>query len=160
MERWANYFLASAGGSAALTGLVFVAVSLNLQKILSFKQLPDRALGSLILLVNIFTVSLFSLITVQSIQFLGIEILLLGIFIWLVLTKKDVMNYRRIEATYRSRHLWIIVFSQSALLPFLIAGILLLSGSETGIYFLIPGITLSFFKSLLDAWVLLVEINR
>jgi modulator of FtsH protease len=94
MERWVNYFLASAGGSAALAGLVFVAVSLNLQKIISFKQLPDRALGSLILLVNIFTVSSFSLITVQSIQSLGVEILLLDIFVWFILTKKDVMNCR------------------------------------------------------------------
>jgi hypothetical protein len=95
MERWVNYFLAPAGGSAALTDLVFVAVSLNLQKIISFKQLPDRALGSLILLVNIFTVSSFSLITVQSIQSLGVEILLLDIFfVWFILTKKDVMNCR------------------------------------------------------------------
>ena len=160
MERWANYFLATAGGSAALTGLIFVAVSLNLQRILSFRQLPDRAMGSLILLVNIFTISSVSLITTQSGQFLGIEILLLDIFIWTVLTKKDMMNYRRIDAAYRAKHIGIIVFSQCALLPFIIAGIFLLCGSETGIYFLIPGITLSFFKSLLDAWVLLVEINR
>jgi modulator of FtsH protease len=160
MERWANYFLATAGGSAALTGLIFVAVSLNLQRILSFKQLPDRALGSLVLLVNVFTISSFSLIAVQSIQFLGTEILLLDIFIWIVLTRKDMMNYRRINAAFRSKYSGIIVFTQFAILPFILAGIFLLCKSETGIYFLIPGITFSFFKSLMDAWVLLVEINR
>jgi len=46
MGQWANYFIATAGGAAALTGLIFVSVSLNLKQILAGKHLPGRALES------------------------------------------------------------------------------------------------------------------
>ena len=65
MEQWANYFIATAGGAAALTGLIFVSVSLNLKQILAGKHLPGRALGSLILLSNILISGSFCLIPRQ-----------------------------------------------------------------------------------------------
>jgi len=40
----------------ALTGLIFVGVSINITKVLSFPKLPDRALLSLVLLLNILVV--------------------------------------------------------------------------------------------------------
>lgn len=49
---WANFFVAEVGASAALSGLVIVAISINLQRILSFPQLPGRAAEMLILLVG------------------------------------------------------------------------------------------------------------
>ncbi|MBS1918513.1 MAG: hypothetical protein JST87_19775 [Bacteroidetes bacterium] len=44
------------GAAAVLTGLIFVGVSLNLTKILSFTSLPNRTLISLLLLLNILIV--------------------------------------------------------------------------------------------------------
>ena len=35
MDEWHDFFLAQAGASGVLTGLVFVAVSINLQEIVS-----------------------------------------------------------------------------------------------------------------------------
>ena len=35
IERWSDLFVASAGASAALAGLVFVAVSINLEQVLA-----------------------------------------------------------------------------------------------------------------------------
>jgi hypothetical protein len=43
-EAWSELFVASAGASAALTGLLFVAVSVNIERILEFPGLPERAL--------------------------------------------------------------------------------------------------------------------
>jgi hypothetical protein len=43
---WTEFFTASASASAALAGLVFVAVSINVERILQFKGLPERALAS------------------------------------------------------------------------------------------------------------------
>ena len=37
---WANFFVAEVGASAALSGLVVVAISINLSRILFFPQLP------------------------------------------------------------------------------------------------------------------------
>ena len=39
---WADFFVAAAGASAALVGLVIVALSVNLDRIISEQQLPSR----------------------------------------------------------------------------------------------------------------------
>jgi hypothetical protein len=52
MDQWHDFFLAQAGAAGVLTGLVFVAVSINLQQILSDESgsgLPGRAAEALIL---------------------------------------------------------------------------------------------------------------
>jgi hypothetical protein len=49
-----NFFIAAAGASPALAGLVIVAVSVNINSILKFSHLPARAgaaIGSLILIL-------------------------------------------------------------------------------------------------------------
>src|SRR5262249_51640091 len=47
---WDSFFVAQVSASAALTGLVFVALSINLQRIMNFPQLVDRAAEALIVL--------------------------------------------------------------------------------------------------------------
>jgi len=42
---WVSFALAITAAAATLAGLLFVAVSINLQRILSFKNLPARARG-------------------------------------------------------------------------------------------------------------------
>jgi hypothetical protein len=54
---WANFFVAEVGASAALTGLLVVAISINLARILSFAQLPERAAEGLITLVAAFVLA-------------------------------------------------------------------------------------------------------
>jgi hypothetical protein len=160
MEQWANYFLATGGAAAALTGLIFVSVSLNLKRILSLPHLPGRALGSLILLTNILLISSFSLIPGQSIFWLGCEILLVNMILWIVITRMDIAMYKGTEKQYKPHYLQNLFFSQLAIVPYLAAGVCLLLNCNDGFYCLIPGITFSFIKSLIDSWVLLVEINR
>jgi hypothetical protein len=160
MEQWANYFVVTAGGAAALTGLIFVSVSLNLKRILSIAHLPPRALGSMVLLTNILLSGSFCLVPGQSVFLLGCEILALGIFIWFSLTRMDLAMYRNVEQQYKKHYFQNIFFTQFAVIPYIAAGIYLITGSRTGFYWLIPGITFSFIKALTDSWVLLVEINR
>jgi hypothetical protein len=45
----ANFFAEEVGASAALTGLLVVAISINLARILSIAQLPGRAAEGLII---------------------------------------------------------------------------------------------------------------
>jgi modulator of FtsH protease len=160
MEQWANYFAVTCESSATLTGLLFVGVSLNLKKILSLAQLADRALGTMMLLVNILIVSSFCLVPRQPASYLGIEILVLDLFIWVVVTTMDWRKYNSLEPQYRRYYFQNLVFTQLAILPYLAASVFFLVKSENGYYCLVTGITISFIKALTDSWVLLVEINR
>jgi hypothetical protein len=65
----------------------------------------------------------------------------------------------------RSGHprLWLIIRvlqTQLASFPFFIAGIGLLTGSQAGPYWLVPGFVFSFMAGVANAWVLLVEVVR
>lgn len=79
---WENFFIAEAGASAALTGLLFVAASINLQRILSFPQLPGRAAETLIVLASVLAVDLFGLVPGQRTAVLGAELLGTGVAVW------------------------------------------------------------------------------
>ena len=164
---WSNFFVATAGASAALTGLIFVGVSINLKKILDQKGLPDRALISLILLLNILTLSLFLLVPDQLAHAEGTEILLISLVAYIAVTIIDWKVQQHKDLPYRKHYTVNMVLNQVALLPYLICGILVLSQDTTidwppthyG-YWLVVAILFSFIKSVIDAWVLLVEIHR
>lgn len=160
MEKWSNYFLATGGAAAALAGLTFVGVSINLTRILSVRLLPNRALCALILLVNILVISTFCLIPGLLLGSLGWWIMISALIAWIMITRMDIIAFKTLEASYRSYFFQNLIYSQAAVLPFFVAAILLLTGSGAGIYWLVPAISFSFIKSLLDSWILLVEINR
>ena len=66
VREWSDLFVAAAGASAALAGLVFVAISINIERILKFKGLPERGLETVLLLVAVLIVSMVGLIPGQS----------------------------------------------------------------------------------------------
>jgi modulator of FtsH protease len=160
MSEWNTFFSAMTGAAATLTGLIFVGVSINLNKILSIPSLPDRGLESLILLLNILIVSAHSLVPAQSMQAVGIKFICIGGITWLILLYLDIRIWRNTPKQYKRHSRQNIVFSQLAILPYIFSGIMVLCEGAAGIYWIIPGITISFIKAIVDAWVLLVEIHR
>ena len=160
MEGWDNFFLAQAGASAALTGLLFVSVSINLAKILEVPTLPNRALQALILLFQILIMSSLMLIPHQSAAKLGIEVLTLALCVWILMVFYAIGNLRIAERSFRTYALISVGMSQLASLPYVVGGIFILLRGEAGIYWIAAGILLAYAKSLLEAWVLLIEINR
>ena len=160
MTEWHDFFVAEVGSSAALVGLLFVAVSLNSAKILAFKALPDRALIDFFLLMGILIYSSLALVPEQPFWLLGIEIVAVSLLIWANVTRLDVRVHREIQPEYRVS-LWIYTFLiQGGTLPAIVGGVLLILGIGGGIYLLVPALIFSFVRALTDAWVLLVEINR
>jgi len=160
MNGWENFFIAEVGASAALLGLIFVGVSINLTRIISLPGLPNRAFLALIILLTILITCSLLLIPGQSLTLVGIELLVVGLLVWITAIRLDVMILLKKEPQYRSSYMFNMALTQLALLPYIVAGIIVLTRGAGGLYWLVPAIIISFIKALLDAWVLLVEINR
>ena len=158
--EWESFFLAEAGASAALAGLLFVALSINLERILKGAGLPGRAAEAIVLLLTVLVVSTLALVPGQSLRALGAELLGSGLAAWLILVVIHVRAVRGWVAPSRSFLVRRIVLAQVAVLPLLVGGVSLLIGAGGGLYWLVPGVLLCLLVAVLDAWVLLVEILR
>ncbi|HEY1694327.1 MAG TPA: hypothetical protein VGG39_19290 [Polyangiaceae bacterium] len=155
---WENFFVAEVGAAAALTGLLFVAVSINLSRILAIEHLPERAAETLLVLLGVLAVATFGLVPGQGLGALGCELTGTGVLVWGASVRMQVRAYRSVEARQ-----WLpyrVVLTQVATLPFIVGGTLLLTGRASGLYWLVPGVLASFASGIQNAWVLLVEILR
>jgi hypothetical protein len=157
---WSTYLSVHAGASASLTGLVFVAVSINLSRVISVPGLVGRAVESIIQLFGVFIISTVGLVPRQTTGALGVEILVVASAFWSLQTLVQVIYMRR-----RAGHplLWLmsrVIQTQLASIPFFVSGILLIQGSSAGLYWLVPGFIFSMLSGVMNAWVLLVEILR
>ncbi|HNF84655.1 MAG TPA: hypothetical protein PLE13_11780, partial [Solirubrobacterales bacterium] len=85
LSEWSDFFVASAGASAALAGLVFVAISINVARILQLDGVPELGLVTLLLLIGVLVVSMFGLIPDQSEHAFGGELLVQSAFWTLVI---------------------------------------------------------------------------
>jgi hypothetical protein len=158
---WKHFFVAAAGAAAALAGLIFVALSVNIARILEYAHLPSRAGAAIGSLMLILTASLAALIP-QPLPALGGETLGLTALAWW-LQVDSMRRSRTASRDYgRPRHeFWIeVVMSQSQMAPNLAAGVMLMLGSAAGLYWLAGGTVLIFTFAVVNAWVLLVEILR
>ena len=70
-EAWADFGVAVAGAGAALAGLLFVALSINLERILAGHRVTARAGHTLMLLAAPLVIALLLLIPGQSESALG-----------------------------------------------------------------------------------------
>jgi modulator of FtsH protease len=156
---WHDLFVASAGAAAALTGLIFVAVSINLARILADRRLPIRAVETLAILLGLLLLSVFVLAPGQARTVLGSEVLGLGLVMAIVLVPSRFRQHRQKgEPLVWSLAPLIVVVSGTV--PMIVAGISVVAGAGGGLYWLIPELILGFAGAILNAWILLVEIQR
>jgi hypothetical protein len=157
---WSTFFSAEVGASAALAGFVFVAVSINLSKIVPQKLLVARAAKAIVALTGVLLAATFCLIPGQHPWVLGAELTMLGGILWVAATG----SYRAAAKenpfiTMRQRVLQSIL-TQCSAIPFPAAGISLLFGWGGGLYWVAAGTVFAFLAALADGWVLLIEILR
>src|SRR4029077_6824416 len=109
-----------------LTGLVFVAISINLAKIIETPGLSGRAGDSILQFLQVFLICTTPLIPIHPTAAIGFEIVVIALFSWVV----QVVAHVRYGKS-RSGHplLWLIVRivqTQLASIPFFVAGAYLL----------------------------------
>jgi hypothetical protein len=165
MNEWHDFFLAQAGAAGVLTGLVFVGVSINLQKIVSNPSsgLAGRAAEALILLVAVLLASVLVLVPGQGPGVLGAEVLVVGLAAWgwiVAIQLPRLRDWGTMRADLCGPFVLRVVLCQVATLPLVIAGVAVLWVGPGGVYWLMAGTVFSILAALFEAWVLLVEINR
>ena len=160
LAAWEPFFSVIVAAAATLTGLLFVAVSINLDHILRGSRfLPTRAAETLATLLLVVASSALTLVP-QSVRLVGAEILIIVVPM-LAITVWSQLNHRR-----RSRYeplLWTLsrmVSTALATVPCTIAGISLAAEWGGGLYWLAPTALLGIVGAVYNAWVLLVEIVR
>jgi hypothetical protein len=160
---WAGFLAVAAGVAATLTGLIFVAMSINLARILEFPGLPEFAAETIVQLLGAMLISLVALVPGQSALVLGVELAVAGAILWILETRLQLRSLKRLRALKdngRHRPIISIVLAQLAAVPFVLAGITLVLGTLGGLYWLVPGLIFSMTIGVATAWALLVEIQR
>ena len=157
-SEWTDLFVAAAGASAALTGLVFVAVSINIQEILRLPGVPDRALATLMLLLGAVVISLLPLIPDQSDTALGLELVLVGLAFIAVIGVTGGRSFTRSDNP--AVRIELVVLAGLGTLPYVVGGVLVLADAGGGLYWVVAGVIGAIVGAVLNAWVLLVEILR
>jgi modulator of FtsH protease len=159
LGQWSAFFGAEVGASAALAGFVIVAISINISRILSHPLLPARAAETLVAPTGVLIVSTYALVPVKEAVTLGVELLCVGAAMWLIPTIFQLRTLRSPDherfAVFRR-----FLLNQASSLPVIGSAYLILVHDPDALYWLVPGITFSLITTVINAWVLMIEILR
>ena len=160
MTEWAGFFAASAGAAAGLTGLIIVAMSVNIGTIISIPGMTSRAGATIAALVLAVVSSSAALIPDQPAALLGVEVLVVGLGagFFAVDSSYRVVAARGTGTLRAAAAKSLVMLLQVA--PFIVGGVLLVADHPAGLGWIAAGILSVFVGSVLNAWVLLVEILR
>ena len=156
--EWAIFFSAELAVLATLTGLVVVAISINLPRILSYPHLPTRAGEALIGPVGAITATSLVLIPEQPPMLLGVEVIVVGL---VMVVAPIIFQARAWAARKDAWQRWMRAVSTTGFsAAFVIGGALVFDGARAGLYWIAAGDILGIAAIVLSAWVLMVEILR
>lgn len=157
---WTDFLVAAAGAAGALVGLVFVALSINLARILELPGVSRRAAETIIVLAGALLCALVALLPEQTPARLGLALLAVGIPTWGAPTATQVMMLRARQYQRVGLAVARLALHQAATLPLVLAGLSLEASGDGAMTWLAVGILMSLVVALVNAWVLLVEIMR
>jgi len=154
INAWSDYGLAVVGGAAALTGLLFVAVSVNSVWFSSSEAHRGRAGQALVLFVVPLVTGILLLIPGQTTTSLGIEIAAFGLLVGRVL-----LMLGSAELKDEPRAIVVIDrFSPRAIITtaLVAGGASLIVGRFGGLYWLAGAHVAALLVGLLNAWTFLL----
>jgi modulator of FtsH protease len=158
--HWSDFFVAEVGAAAALSGLVVVAISINLQRILTVAVLPGRAAETLVMLVCAMLISSFGLFPGQPPFIFGIEAIAFGVVLCVVSIYTQLRTLSLMKGA--PVHWWAmrLFVSLIVIVPLLAGGALLYIDNSAGMYLIGLGVLALLSAGVFNSWVLLIEILR
>src|SRR5579884_3986919 len=153
-ELWNSFFTMVGGGAAALTGLIFVALSLKLEGITKDATHKYRSINTLAGLTAVFVRCGLALMPDQNHQAVGIEwftIALIGEIIFLY-GFRQAFKFGSRPSRLR------LVIGSCLYIAELIGALVLISGSIWGLYIAAVAIVINVAFMITEAWLLVVGV--
>lgn len=156
-DAWHDFFVASAGAAAALTGLLFVGLSLHIRFVASSTLHRNTARGSLVGLVLVLVISLLLLIR-QPPVWAGAELAFVGLFYIVVNGAYQLRTFRRAKGSFPRAT--VVRASLGYLLAALglAGGISLVTQTGPGLYVIALQVIAVVVWNLRNAWFLLLGV--
>jgi hypothetical protein len=150
---WEGFAEMIGSASGALTGLLFVAVSLNANRIAHHDGLRASAAQTLVLFISPLVMAGFLLTPGQPHWVIGSEFIVAGLIASVALVSAGQI----IRGLSDDDLKLISIFDRRAasvlvMLLFVISGIILVCGSDDGLYLLLPATLIALVSGVLNAW--------
>jgi hypothetical protein len=163
VEKWSTFATVAGGAAAALTGLLFVAVSIRIGVIAKSQELRNRAAQTLALFVTALLATILLSIPDQSDRVLGAELAALAVIAGVGHLMLD--RRARADSSERDEGVHTVATILDAVAPnavtsllLLVAGVLLLSGLHAGLDVMVLPVLVALLGGVLSAWLLLTKI--
>jgi len=159
IEQWSNFFVMVGGGAAALAGLVFIAMSINLSIITRDATHKNRAIATMTGFTAVFMICALALMGNQSYRWVGVEWLVVSI----VPTITYVRVYFRAKKVGRSSvglSIGRFIAGAACYVAQIIGSALLISGYVAGLYVASVAMVLSFAFFISGAWLLITGVQE
>jgi len=165
LADWVPFFTAAAGASAALVGLLIVAMSVNVEAIVAIPSMPSRAAATISSLTVVVVMSVFGLVPAIGVLWFGVVVVVctLGAGAFAVDAARRLLKDTRghAEVVHPAERLGRPFAAVLPLVVTLLAGVLLLLGLATaGLVLIAVGFALVFIIAVVNTWVILIEIRR
>ena len=157
-EIWQEFFSVASLAAVTLTGLIAVALSLNIRAVAASPARIGRARESLIALTVLLVVSIFALIPQQGRIALGIELILLSVVVLTIAFRLQSKTLHRLPAENRRRWMIRVVAATSAALAIGISGASLIAGHSGGLLWLVHTTLYCLVWPTYNAWSLTIRL--
>jgi hypothetical protein len=155
-DQWTGFFTLVGTGAAALTGLVFVAVTINLSGIAKDATHKYRAINMLSGFTSVFVVSAFALMGHQTHVTFGIAWLVVALLAAAINTNGYVQAFRVGGSSLYALSLFRIVGASVCYIGQVVGAVILIAGSRSGLYVAAVSLVANFYFLVSGSWLLIL----
>jgi hypothetical protein len=159
VTEWADFAIVTGGATAALLGLLFVAVSLRIEVIARSDEVRGRSAQTLSLLLTGLLAALLLTIPEQPRWVLGLEYLALAVATAIAAIAFVPWTKHGRERSTLMRVLDVTTPNITTCVPLASAGVVLLLDHQWGLYFLVPALIAVLAGGVWNAWLILVKLT-